>query len=117
MYPDFPLAEQAVVAIKKGTPPLDMPKILELLEQLPQWRMEKNAGSNQLVRVFDFPDFTQAVAFSRAIAAMADEANHHPQQQVEENLLTMRWWTHSIKGLHLNDFIMAARCDQMCFNN
>jgi 4a-hydroxytetrahydrobiopterin dehydratase len=117
MNPDFSLAEQTIVAIKKGAPPLDMSKVLELLEQIPQWRMEKNAGINQLVRTFQFPDLTQALAFSKAINAMADEANHHPVQQLEENLLTMRWWTHSIKGLHLNDFIMAARCDHMCFNN
>jgi 4a-hydroxytetrahydrobiopterin dehydratase len=117
MRPNLPLVEQRVVTLKKDTPPLEMPEIFALLERLPQWRLEKNQGINQLVRFYEFADSTEAVTFSQFITAMADSVNHHPVQQIAENLLTMRWWTHSIKGLHLNDFIMAARCDELYRDN
>lgn len=117
MHPDLPLAEQTVVVLKKSASPLELPRIFELLELLPQWRLETNMGIQQLVRIFEFPDFTKATEFSKFITAMADEANHHPLQNVQDNLLTMYWWTHSIRGLHLNDFIMAARCDELYLNN
>jgi 4a-hydroxytetrahydrobiopterin dehydratase len=113
MNSDLSLAEQNIVLCKKGTPPLDKTKTAELLELLPEWYVEANTGISQLVRNYDFPDSAEAVQFSRFIKAMADAANHHPLLQLEENTLNVRWWTHTIKGLHLNDFIMAARCDEL----
>ena len=124
------LATQDIVLCKKGTPPMAAEKIAELLKLLPDWHVEKDPGNNQplrmidsrvedntgisqLVRTYEFADFAEAKQFSDLVKAMADEANHHPFLHVEGNILTMRWWTHSIKGLHLNDFIMAARCDEL----
>lgn len=116
MHPNFPLAERRVVALKKDTPPLETPEIFEWLEWVPQWRLEKLQGVNQLVRFYEFADISSAIDFSKLITEMADSANHHPVQQVEGSLVTMRWWSHSIKGLHLNDFIMAARSDELYRN-
>ncbi len=44
---------------------------------------------------------------------MADLEDHHPQLVVEWGRLQVSWWTHAIGGLHMNDFVLAARCDEL----
>ncbi len=117
MNNDLSLAEQNIVMCKKGTPPMEREKIAEFLELLPEWYVEDDSGVSQLVRNYEFADVAEAVKFSAFVKAMADEANHHPLLHVEGNTLNVRWWTHTIKGLHLNDFIIAARCDELYRDN
>jgi len=83
------------------------------LARLPDWAIETVDGVPQLVRVFRLPSFTAALALADRIGAAADAAGHHPALLVEWGRLTVRWWTHSIGGLHENDFIMAARTDEL----
>jgi 4a-hydroxytetrahydrobiopterin dehydratase len=106
------LADRDIVLCKKGTPSLTEAEYAPLLAQLPGWDVEQVDGVERLQRTFVFPDPSDAAAFSRFLSAAADEADHHPFLLREQNRLTIIWWTHSIKGLHLNDFIMAARCDE-----
>jgi 4a-hydroxytetrahydrobiopterin dehydratase len=84
----------------------------ELLEQLPGWRIETVGGVAQLQKVFRFADFAEALAFTNAIGALGEAENHHPALLTEWGRVSVSWWTHSLKGLHINDFIMAARSDQ-----
>jgi 4a-hydroxytetrahydrobiopterin dehydratase len=106
------LADRDIVLCKKGTPPLTETEYAPLLAELPGWDIERVDGVERLQRTFVFADPSDATAFSRFLSAAADEADHHPFLLREQNRLTIIWWTHSIKGLHLNDFIMAARCDE-----
>ena len=106
------LADQDIVLCKKGTLPLTEPEYAGYVMQLPGWEVVTVDGIERLQRIYFFPDPTDAAAFSRFLSAIADEADHHPFLFAEENRLTAVWWTHSIKGLHLNDFIMAARSDE-----
>jgi 4a-hydroxytetrahydrobiopterin dehydratase len=106
------LADRDIVLCKKGTPPLTEREYAPLLMQTVGWDVVKVDGVERLQRTYFFPDPSDAVAFSRFLSAMADEADHHPFLVAEDNRLTVIWWTHSIKGLHLNDFIMAARSDE-----
>ncbi len=106
------LADRDIVLCKKGTPPLTESECAPLLVQLPGWDVVKVDGIERLQRVYFFPDPSDAVAFSRFLSSIADEADHHPFLVAEDKGLTVIWWTHSIKGLHLNDFIMAARSDE-----
>jgi 4a-hydroxytetrahydrobiopterin dehydratase len=106
------LADRDIVLCKKGTPPLTESEYAAYLVQLPGWDVVVVDGVERLQRSYFFPDPSDAVAFSRFLSSMADEADHHPFLVVEENRLTVIWWTHSIKGLHPNDFIMAARSDE-----
>jgi 4a-hydroxytetrahydrobiopterin dehydratase len=117
MYDPLSLREHNVLLCKKGTPPLDDAEIAQLLAQIPQWHVDDADGVRQLVRCFEFPAAAEAVQFSTYVKAMADSVNHHPVQEVNGKTLTMRWWTHNIKGLHLNDFIMAARSDELYRTN
>jgi len=67
----------------------------------------------RLERVFTFPDFAAALAFTNRVGATAEAEDHHPALLTEWGRVTVTWWTHSIKGLHRNDFIMAARTDAL----
>jgi len=66
----------------------------------------------RLEKAFQFKDFRQALAFTNRIAQLANEADHHPAILTEWGKVTVTWWTHKIKGLHKNDFIMAAKTEQ-----
>ncbi|WP_281645351.1 4a-hydroxytetrahydrobiopterin dehydratase [Parendozoicomonas sp. Alg238-R29] len=88
------------------------PEIAELLKQLPKWCMENRGGILQLERVFQFSNFKKALEFTNAIGELAETAGHHPALLTEWGKVTVTWWSHSIKGLHKNDFILAARTDK-----
>ena len=62
-------------------------------------------------RTFKFKDFAEALSFTNKIGRIAEEEAHHPLILTEWGKVTVTWWTHKIKGLHHNDFIMAAKTD------
>ncbi len=66
-----------------------------------------------LERTFRFRDFAGALAFTARVGAEAEAQGHHPFLLTEWGRVTVTWWTHKIKGLHRNDFIMAARTDRL----
>ncbi|MEZ5490101.1 MAG: 4a-hydroxytetrahydrobiopterin dehydratase [Gammaproteobacteria bacterium] len=84
----------------------------ELLAQLPGWIIQEQHGVARLVREYRFENFRLAFDFAARIATLAEQEDHHPALQVEWGRVVVHWWTHRISGLHLNDFIMAARTDQ-----
>ena len=84
----------------------------ELLAQLNDWRIDQSKPQLQLVRSFKFKNFEQALLFTNRIADLAEQVNHHPAILLEWGKVTVSWWTHIIGGLHINDFIMAARTDR-----
>lgn len=51
------------------------------------------------------------MAFTQKIAVLAEDENHHPAILTEWGKVTVLWWSHKINGLHVNDFIMAAKTD------
>ena len=106
------LADRDIVRCAKGTPPLSEAEYAPLLAQLPGWDIEEVDGIARLQRRYTFEEPSDAAAFGRFLSSIADEADHHPFLMTEGNSLTVMWWTHSIRGLHLNDFIMAARSDE-----
>ena len=78
---------------------------------LPEWRVANENGIHQLVRVFRFETFAEALAFANAVGEAAEAQGHHPRIVIEWGRVTVAWWTHFLGGLHRNDFIMAARTD------
>ncbi len=69
----------------------------------------KREGIDRLERVFKFQNFAKALAFTDKVGKIAEEEGHHPAILTEWGRVTVTWWTHKIKGLHRNDFIMAAK--------
>ena len=72
-----------------------------------------DASIARLERVFHFPSFADALAFTNRVGALAEEEGHHPALLTEWGRVTVTWWTHKIRGLHRNDFIMAAKTDAL----
>jgi 4a-hydroxytetrahydrobiopterin dehydratase len=64
-------------------------------------------------RANHFPNFTEALAFTNRVGALAEADGHHPALLTEWGRVTVTWQTHKIRGLHLNDFIMAAKTDEL----
>ena len=106
------LREQQCEACRADAPTVTEQQAVELRQQIPEWEQIEVEGVSQLRRVFRFSDFAGALAFANQVGQLAEEQGHHPAILVEYGRVTVRWWTHKIKGLHRNDFIMAARTDQ-----
>jgi 4a-hydroxytetrahydrobiopterin dehydratase len=100
-------------ACRGDEPTLTDAQIGELLPQVPEWEVVEWEGIKRLKRVFKFGDFAQALAFTNKVGEQAEEEGHHPALLTEWGKVTVSWWTHKIGGLHRNDFIMAARTDEL----
>lgn len=83
------------------------------LPQVPEWYVVERDGIKRLERIYTFPTFVDALAFTNKVGQLAEEEGHHPALLTEWGKVTVTWWTHKIKGLHRNDFIMAAKTDRL----
>lgn len=107
------LSAQSCTACRADAPPVAPEQIAGLSKQIPDWNLFEADGEHRLERVFRFDDFAQAIAFTDRVGALAEKHNHHPALRTEWGRVTVTWWTHKIHGLHVNDFIMAAKTDQL----
>lgn len=105
------LIEQNLQACNKQSASLSNAEISLLLHQLNDWEIENNNGVNSLIKAFSFKNFNSALVYANEIGKLAELENHHPCICIEWGQVTIRWWTHTISGLFINDFIMAAKCD------
>lgn len=99
-------------ACRGGEPTLTDAEIAQYHPQVPYWTIIEQEGIKRLHRVFRFDNFAHALAFTNQVGAIAEEEGHHPVIRTEWGRVTVTWWTHKIKGLHQNDFIMAAKTDE-----
>ncbi len=107
------LTTEKCVACRPDAPRVTEAEIAELMPQIPQWRIVERDGIPRLERVFTFPDFRSALEFTNRVGELAEEEGHHPALLTEWGRVTVSWWTHKIRGLHRNDFIMAAKTDRL----
>jgi len=107
------LKQMKCVACRKGEPTVTKAELAEYSPQVPAWHIIKVDGIDRLERVFSFPNFVDALAFANKVGELAESEGHHPALLTEWGKVTVTWWTHKIRGLHRNDFIMAARTDQL----
>jgi len=101
------------MACRGGEPTLTDAEIEDLLPHVPGWQVKEVNGMKRLEKVFKFKNFLQALEFTNKVGAIAEEEDHHPLIITEWGRVTLQWWTHKIGGLHKNDFIMAAKTDEM----
>ncbi len=101
------------VPCRGGEPPLLDEEIQSYKPQVPEWEVIEVDGIKRLQRQFKFKNFAQALAFTNQVGALAEAEDHHPAILTEWGRVTVTWWTHKIKGLHRNDFIMAAKTDEI----
>jgi 4a-hydroxytetrahydrobiopterin dehydratase len=107
------LAEMKCTACRGDEPTLTDAEIAELHPQVLEWQVLERRGIKRLERTFGFDDFAHALAFTNRVGEQAEEEEHHPALLTEWGKVTVTWWTHKIRGLHQNDFIMAARTDEL----
>ena len=107
------LSEMKCTACRGDEPTLTDTEIAELHPQVAEWELVEIDGIKRLRRVFMFDDFAQALEFTNSVGRLAEEEGHHPALLTEWGRTTVSWWTHKIRGLHRNDFIMAAKTDRL----
>ena len=101
------------VACRSDAPTVTEAEIAELQPLVSEWEIVEQDGIKKLTRVFRFGDFAEALAFTNTLGELAEQENHHPALLTEWGRTTVTWWTHKIKGLHRNDFVMAAKADEL----
>ena len=111
--PEAPLTQQRCEACRRDSPRVTPEEIEALKPQIPDWEIVERNGIPRLRRVFRFPDYVQSLAFTQRVGELAETEGHHPAMLVEWGKVTVSWWTHAIRNLNRNDFIMAAKTDEV----
>ncbi len=108
------LTTKKCVPCEGGTEPLEKDKIDEYKKAInPEWEVVEDKA---LKREFKFPDFKSAMEFVNKVANLAEEEGHHPDFKINYKNVTLELTTHAIGGLSENDFIMAAKIEQLRSN-
>jgi 4a-hydroxytetrahydrobiopterin dehydratase len=105
------LAGKTCVPCQGGTPPLTPEAAEDLRGQTPKWDLTDNA--TWLRRSFSFDNFVGALDFVNQVGALAEDVGHHPDFKLGWGYVDISIQTHKIKGLHENDFILAAKIDSL----
>jgi 4a-hydroxytetrahydrobiopterin dehydratase len=105
--------QEKCVTCRRDSPHVTDSEIAELHPQVNDWMLVDDGGIPKLDRGFRFRNFEQALAFTNAVGDLAEEQGHHPKLVTEWGRVEVTWWTHKIRNLHRNDFIMAAKTDQL----
>jgi 4a-hydroxytetrahydrobiopterin dehydratase len=82
-----------------------------MISQVSGWTLEEDAKG--ILREFRFRNFAEAMRFAQQVGELAEAEGHHPDLSVGWGYCTVRFRTHSIRGLHVNDFIMAAKVNRL----
>ena len=102
------LASERCEACHADSPQVPPEDEQALLDAIPDW---------SLIEVKGVEGWRPAIEFTNPIADQAAETDHHPRLVTEWGRVTVDWWTHAIRGLHRNDFVMAARVDALLDGN
>ncbi len=97
------------VPCEGGVPKFGPEKVTELLQTVKGW----SGGGDRLRKTFKFHDFREAMGFVNAMADLAEQEGHHPDFCVHYSEVEVTTWTHAIGGLSENDFILAAKIDDL----
>ncbi len=113
------LSEKKCVACEGGTPPFTPEQVRQYTEELnaPSWDVlennETHVNPGKIRKSFEFKDFKEAMSFVNKVADIANEEGHHPDIYIFYNKVRLELWTHAVKGLSENDFIMAAKIEKL----
>ncbi len=103
------LTQKKCTPCEGGASPMDPNQACVLLPKVPGWDL----GGTALERRFKFKDFVGSMAFVNRVAQLAEAEGHHPDMHISWNRVTLTLTTHAIKGLSENDFIMAAKINEL----
>ncbi|MBL10917.1 MAG: 4a-hydroxytetrahydrobiopterin dehydratase [Acidiferrobacteraceae bacterium] len=100
-------------ACRAGAPLVTAEELNQFLSVHSSWTLTDFEGVSIIQKTFKFGNFVDALAFTNTVGDMAEKEGHHPALLTEWGKVTVKWWTHKISGLHLNDLIMGARTDEL----
>ena len=107
------LRESTCTACRADSPRVTQEEIAELIPQIPSWQIVERDNIPRLERLYRLKNFAEALDFTNKVGALAEAEGHHPALLTQWGSVTVTWWTHKIRGLHRNDFIMAAKTDRI----
>jgi 4a-hydroxytetrahydrobiopterin dehydratase len=110
MAPQSSLAAKSCTPCRGGVPPLAPDEVSAHQRQTPDWSVQ---DEQRIERTFKFRNFAEAFGFVRQVADLAEAEGHHPDISFGWGYVTVSLQTKKIKGLHENDFIMAAKLDHI----
>ena len=105
------LAARTCVPCKGGEPRLDRNHAWDLIDSVEGW--ELNDDATRISRTFKFADFPAAQAFASRVGDLAESQFHHPEITFGWGYCRIEFQTRKIRGLHKNDFIMAAKVNEL----
>ena len=108
------LTEKHCVPCEGGIPPMDPESAQEYLTQVNDWKLLENA--TRIQRTFKFSNYVNTLDFVNLVAELSEAEWHHPDITFGWGSATVLYYSHKIKGLHENDFIMAAKVDEIYDN-
>ena len=103
------LKSQKCVPCEQGGDPLPDNRVQELLPKVPGWKLE----GKKIARTFEFKNFKTALEFVNKVGNEAENQGHHPDFHIHYNQVILELWTHSMDGLSENDFVMAAKINDL----
>ncbi len=104
-------------ACRRDSPSVTDEEVAQLKPEIPEWELTHENGIPKLDRVFAFDNFQAAMNFTIRLGEMAEDQGHHPRLITEWGRVQVTWWTHKIRNLHRNDFVMAAKSDAIFSNS
>jgi 4a-hydroxytetrahydrobiopterin dehydratase len=105
------LLQKTCTPCRGGVPPLTRGEAEGFLVQAPEWALQDDA--RRMERMFRFKNFREALTFIGKVGELAETEGHHPDISFGWGYATVSLRTKKIKGLHENDFIMAAKIDRL----
>jgi 4a-hydroxytetrahydrobiopterin dehydratase len=107
----LPLHRDHPVEYPEGASPLGEEEAQQLEAQVDRaWQRD---GTRRLTRQFSFGDFRDAFGFATRVALLAEREFHHPELTVTWGSVVVTCWTHTVRGLTRNDFIIVAKIDRL----
>ena len=105
-------SEKICEACQPDADPATNEEIIEFLSNNSDWSLTQSDDAKKIERIYKFKNFRDALEFTNLVGEVAEIEGHHPQIITEWGSVSVKWWSHKIGNIHLNDLILAARCDQ-----
>ncbi|MCM8543156.1 MAG: 4a-hydroxytetrahydrobiopterin dehydratase [Lentisphaeraceae bacterium] len=103
------LSQKKCKPCEGGVDPMSESEISTMMSNFPEWEYK----NGRVVRKWDFKNHYEAMAFINAVAWVSHKENHHPYITVGYRDVLVEYWTHAINGISENDFICAAKVNEI----
>ena len=105
------LSDKKCIPCEGGIPALTHDSAEKMLKEIPEWQL--NDSATEISREFSFKNYLRTMSFVNAVAWIANKENHHPDMEVGYNRCKVTYSSHAINGLSENDFICAAKINDL----